>query len=121
VKVSMHVEGTAGNVLRDAAHFLAEHVCDHQLDADQHRSEQLVLELLHRTAGSCALPATAALSCDGEELTAWVDLPPVPVDRHASVSTPDLENLQDLADDWGAECLRPGVRYWATVVQPHPA
>ena len=115
VVTTYHVSGTPDS-LREAALFVAAHTCPEHAATEGGRAMLLTQELLAQTVGQTGHSAHLVLTCDGHAVTVYVDLAaePAALDRLQS-STPDLHLVEQLADQWGSACLRPGVRYWATV------
>jgi hypothetical protein len=115
VVTTYHVSGTPDS-LREAAMFVAAHTCPEHAATEGGRAMLLAQELLAQTVGQTGQPAHLVLTCDGHAVTVYVDLAaePAALDRLRS-STPDLTLVEQLADQWGSACLRPGVRYWVTV------
>ena len=101
---------------REAALFVAANVCPEHAAIEGGRAMLLAQELLAQTVGQAVRAAHLTLTCTGHAVTLYVDLAAehAPLER-LEASAPDLHLVQVLADDCGAEALRPGVRYWATI------
>jgi hypothetical protein len=101
---------------REAALFVAANVCPEHAAVESGRAMLLAQELLAQTSGQAVRAAHLTLSCTGHAVTVYVDLSAEhPAHERLEPSTPDLRLVEVLADDCGAEPLRPGVRYWATI------
>jgi hypothetical protein len=98
-----------------AAAVVAESVCRDHASTEAGRAMLVAQELLVQTVGRAMRPAHVVLTCDGQVTTVYVDLAAEGGREQLTASTPDLALVEQLADDWGAECLRPGVRYWAAI------
>ncbi len=110
---ALEIPGTEES-LRQAATFVAQRVCATHAATLGGRVMLLAQELLLQTVGRTLRPSHLVLMCNGQEITVYVDLVAGTSgpDELAS-GTPDLTLVEELADDWGAASLRPGVRYWA--------
>ncbi len=106
--------------MRAAATFVAENMCTGHAPTAYGRVLLLTQELLVQTVGRSGLAATVVLTCDGDGLTVSVDLAAVDGVEPGPGGAPDLAAVQQIADEWGAEPLRPGVRYWAAVNGSRP-
>lgn len=98
-----------------AAAFVAESVCAEHASTEAGRTMLVAQELLSQTVGRAMRPAHVVITCDGQCTTVYVDLAAEGGREQLTASTPDLALVEQLADDWGATCLRPGVRYWAAI------
>jgi hypothetical protein len=100
----------------EAALFVAANVCPEHAAVEGGRAMLLAQELLAQTVGQAVRAAHLTVTCTGHAVTVYVDLAAEhPALEGLQSGAPDLRLVQVLADDCGAEPLRPGVRYWATI------
>ena len=102
----------------EGAAFVVANVCGEHVATETGRAMLLAQELLVQTVGRARRPAHLVLTCDAQNATVYVDLAADGGVEQLATATPDLVLVEQLADDWGASCLRPGVRYWAAIALP---
>ncbi len=111
---AQRLEGTPDSIA-EAAGFVAANACPEHAPREIGRTMLVAQELLVQTVGRAGRPAHVVVTCDGQCTTVYVDLAADGGTEQLTTSTPDLALVEQLADGWGAECLRPGVRYWAVI------